>query len=156
VTPRFDVWVCQGRVCRSAGGDAVSVAVGSAIAACGDGANARPLRGGCYGLCELGPNVVVRRFDSATADGADVNADGADVSADRLTISGARNETVYCGVAAADADDIVRAHVVDDAPLVRLTRVMRERELEPKTPIERRMRDLRVARAKATGTHGDE
>ncbi len=130
---RFDVWVCQGRLCTSHGSDDVSAAVVEASA----GTDAvTVLRGGCYGLCEMGPNVVVRRF----------TADGEDTSVDRLTLSHGENETVYCGVAPADARGIVNTHVVDDVPLHRLTRAVREKMLLPRTPIEERMRDLRLKR----------
>ncbi len=131
---RFDVWVCQGRLCTSHGSDAVCGAVVEAAAGHDD---VSVYRGGCYGLCELGPNVVVRRFEAAAA---------VDTNADRLTLSHAENETVYCGVAPHDAGAVVSAHVDDDAPLVRLTRAVREKEIVPKTPIEQRMRDLRLKR----------
>ncbi len=133
---RFDVWVCHGRMCRSAGGDAVFAAMRDA-----ENDSVAVLRGGCYGLCDIGPNVVVRRCAH----------DPNERDADLLSLTGDNNETVYCGVAALDAPDIVNAHVTHDAPLVRLTRAVREKELEPTTPIERRMRALRKERALAAG-----
>lgn len=143
---RFDVWVCRGRVCSANGSAAVFDAFQQAVAASSSSPSPSPsvrvLRGGCYGLCELGPNVVVRRFEGEVATGS------RDTDADRLTLSGGDNEVVYCGVAPGDAGDVVSAHVIDGAPLIRLTRAVRQHELEPRTPIERRMRDLRVARAR--------
>jgi len=141
---RFDVWVCRGRVCSANGSAAVADAFQQAVSAPSSSSpSVRVLRGGCFGLCELGPNVVVRRFAAEATSGRT-----RDIEADRLTLSGADNEVVYCGVAPVDAGDVIAAHVVDDAPLLRLTRAVRQHELEPRTPIERRMRDLRVARAR--------
>jgi (2Fe-2S) ferredoxin len=141
---RFEMWVCRGRVCSANGSAAVGDAFQQAVSSASSlSSSVRVLRGGCYGLCELGPNVVVRRFGG---EGATGSAAAGDTDADRLTLSGADNEVVYCGVAPGDAGDVVNAHVVADAPLIRLTRSVRQHELEPRTPIERRMRDLRVAR----------
>jgi (2Fe-2S) ferredoxin len=130
----FDLWVCQGRMCTANGSDVVAVAAAASAPAC-----VTVLRGGCYGLCDLGPNVVVRRF-------VDDNRDPTQVDADRLSLTYTANEHVYCGVGAGDLDAIVSAHVVDDAPLVRLTRAVREREITPKSPVESRMRTLRERR----------
>lgn len=130
----FDVWVCHGRLCTANGSDVVAVAAAAAASSC-----VTVLRGGCYGLCDLGPNVVVRRF-------VDDHRDPAQVAADRLSLTHTANEHVYCGVDAGDVEAIVSSHVVDDAPLVRLTRAVRERELAPKSPVEERMRALRERR----------
>ncbi len=132
--PHFDLWVCRGRMCTANGSNAVADAFDVVTA---DNAAVTPLRGGCYGLCDLGPNVVVRRFVD----------DSEDLAADRLSLTGADNETVYCGVHVKDVADVVNAHVVDDVPLVRLTRAVREHELQPTSPIEQRMRALRERRS---------
>ena len=141
----FDVWVCRGRVCSANGSEGVADAFDTAVAGT---SRVRVLRGGCYGLCELGPNVVVRRFVDGDA------AAGSTADVDRLTLSGADNEVVYCGVAVSDAAAVIAAHVVQDTPLLRLTRAVRQQELEPRTPIERRMRDLRVARERRGQNRG--
>lgn len=132
--PHFDLWVCRGRLCTANGSDVVTAAAQGAAPS-----RVTVLRGGCYGLCDLGPNVVVRRF----VDGA---RDPAQQEADRLSLTNAANEHVYCGVAVSDIAAIVSAHVDDDAPVIRLSRAVRERELAPKSPIEERMRALRGRR----------
>lgn len=104
------------------------------------------LRGGCYGLCELGPNVVVRRRRGAAPD--------RDATNDRLSLAGGADETVYCGVGVDDAAAVVAAHVDGDAPLVRLTRVVQEATQQPRTAIEERIRALRAAR-RAGDTTGE-
>lgn len=134
---RFDLWVCRGRMCTANGSNAVADASEGAVVAAHAEAVVEVVRGGCYGLCDLGPNVVVRRFVD----------DAEDVTADRLSLTGADNEFVYCGVHVTDVKDIVAAHVVDDAPLVRLTRAVREREIVASSPIEQRMRALRERRS---------
>lgn len=142
---RFDVWVCRGRVCSANGSERVAAAFEAAVVGT---PGARLLSGGCYGLCEIGPNVVVRRLVDGDAVAASATA------ADRLSLSGADNEVVYCGVDTSDAVAVIAAHIVDDTPLVRLTRAVRQQELEPRTPIERRMRDLRVARERRGQNRG--
>jgi len=133
----FDVWVCRGRLCSAAGSARVAEAFTSSSAA---SPQVTVRRGGCYGLCELGPNVVVRRRTAAQAPTS--------VDDDRPSLAGGAHETVYCGVGVADVDDVLASHLTHDAPLVRLTRAVRERELLPRTPIEERMRALRAERAR--------
>ncbi len=57
----FRVSVCKGVDCRSRGSDAVWAAARELAARLGLSPERCWLyRGGCYGLCQLGPNVVVR------------------------------------------------------------------------------------------------
>jgi len=140
--PHFDLWVCRGRMCTANGSNGLAAAFDAAVV---DEPCVTVLRGGCYGLCDLGPNVVVRRH---VADAAVDRSVVEHSAADRLTLTGADNESVYCGVDVADVVDVVHAHVVDDSPLVRLERAVREQELAPTTEIERRMRALRAMRDK--------
>lgn len=133
----FDVWVCRGRLCSAAGSARVAEAFTSSSAS---SPQVTVRRGGCYGLCELGPNAVVRRRRASAPSTA--------VDDDRLSLAGGADETVYCGVAVDDVDAVLSSHLEHDAPLVRLTRAVRERELLPRTPIEERMRALRAARAR--------
>lgn len=142
---RFDVWVCRGRLC-SAGGSA------RLFDACVASSSSRPdvavLRGGCYGLCEVGPNVVVRRRRGAAPVGQSEPRPGDPEGDDRLSLTGGADEHVYCGVAVDDVEALLDAHLNRDEPLVRLTRAVREREMVPRTPIEERIRALRASRAR--------
>ena len=95
----------------------------------------RVLRGGCYGLCEIGANVVVRRF--ATRDAAPQTA------ADRLTLTGRANETVYAGLAPADLERVLRSHLDDDRAVESLTRAARESSLPAPSDVAARIRALR-------------
>ena len=95
------------------------------------------LRGGCYGLCELGPNVVVReRRDEVVADD----------DADRLSLTHVEGETVYCGVAPADVDRILHAHARGEASVAELTREAREAGEPAPTTVAARVRALRRRR----------
>lgn len=131
--PRFDVWVCEGRLCRANGADDVTRACAHEL----DGQDrARLHRGGCYGLCDLGPNVVIRRRDAGDVD----------VDADRLSLTEADNEFVSCGVTPSDVPELLSSFLVDDQPLVRLSRAVKEGGLPPRSTIEARMRALRQQR----------
>ena len=120
-------------MCTSNGSDDVA----AGLHAFADGAErCRVLRGGCYGLCEIGPNVVVRRhvgeFPSADVD--------------RLSLTDAANETVYSKMSPAEGVDALRSHLDRDEAIERLTRDARERELPPKSPVAAKLRALREKR----------
>jgi (2Fe-2S) ferredoxin len=57
---RYRLAVCKGSDCRRGGSEAVFQAVRQAVAERRLQARCEVVRGGCYGLCHLGPNVVVR------------------------------------------------------------------------------------------------
>jgi (2Fe-2S) ferredoxin len=58
--PRYRMSVCRGPDCRRNGAERVFAAAREVAAAEGLEAKCTVARGGCYGLCHLGPNVVVR------------------------------------------------------------------------------------------------
>ena len=58
--PRFRVSICKGVDCRSNGADAVLAAAKDELARNDPQGMCRLERGGCYGLCREGPNVVIR------------------------------------------------------------------------------------------------
>src|SRR5688500_17955606 len=94
--PLFDVWVCQGRMCTANGSDVVAARMRDHA----DLDRCRVLRGGCFGLCEIGPNVVVRRHLQQLPD----------ADADRCSLTQEPNETVYSGLTPGDAGLVLRAH----------------------------------------------
>jgi (2Fe-2S) ferredoxin len=57
---RYRLSVCKGPVCRPGGSDRVFQTALAEVAAQGLSEKCTVARGGCYGLCHLGPNVVVR------------------------------------------------------------------------------------------------
>ncbi|HEY4222395.1 MAG TPA: (2Fe-2S) ferredoxin domain-containing protein [Myxococcota bacterium] len=141
--PLFDVWVCQGRMCTGNGSDAVAERARDQAASYDGGPHAdrcRVLRGGCYGLCEIGPNVVVRRHEHQRPD----------PDADRLSLTHDKNESVYSGMSPADIDGVLHAHLVYDLDVPELSRLARERDLPPQSPVAAKLRALRERRKTAT------
>lgn len=102
------------------------------------GGRCRQLRGGCYGLCDIGPNVIVRRW---AAEGELPSPD-----VDRLTVTDEDNETVYCGISIAELEVVVASHLEKDAAVPELTRDAREALLPPQSVVAAKLRALRAAR----------
>ncbi len=135
--PVFDVFVCRGRMCSSKGSDLLYVALGRVQEERPE-ARLRLRRGGCYGLCDLSPNVVVRRYDDETA--------RPDADDDLLSLTEADNETAYCTITLEDVHALVRSHLEDDTPYAPAGRDVREAEHPPKNEVEARLRRLRQRR----------
>lgn len=57
---KFRLAVCKGPDCRRGGSEAVYQAARSGVAEAGLAPRCEVVRGGCYGLCHLGPNLVLR------------------------------------------------------------------------------------------------
>jgi (2Fe-2S) ferredoxin len=57
---RYRLSVCKGPDCRRNGSDGVYAKAQDTLAKCKLTDTCEAYRGGCYGLCHLGPNVVVR------------------------------------------------------------------------------------------------
>ena len=137
-----DVFVCEGRVCTSNGAAVVAAGLTAALGERGDEAsNARVRRGGCYGLCDLGPNVLVRRKA----------ADAIDDDADRLSLRGGADEDVCIAVSAADVVALADGVATNGRPPVAQLRATRESTLPPRSPIEARLRALRAQRGPTKG-----
>ena len=58
--PNYRLSICKGPDCRFNGSDAVMEAAEAALREMGLAGRCKLVRGGCYGLCHLGPNVVLR------------------------------------------------------------------------------------------------
>jgi (2Fe-2S) ferredoxin len=65
---KYRVSVCKGPDCRAGGSDEVFRALREKLQASPAGGRCTLFRGGCYGLCHLGPNVVVRVDDGRPRD----------------------------------------------------------------------------------------
>ena len=57
---RYRLAVCKGADCRRGGADKVYAAAREEVRRLGATSRCEVYRGGCYGLCHLGPNAVVR------------------------------------------------------------------------------------------------
>lgn len=100
-----------------------------------DEARCRVLRGGCFGLCDFAPNIVIRRWAS--------RGRLPDPSVDRLSLTGRSNETVYSRVDPDDLERLLRAHLDDDAPISSLTLIAREGAERPRSTVAERIWALR-------------
>jgi len=58
--PTYRVSICKGPDCRRNGSDRVMAAAQESVKELGLNGRCTLVRGGCYGLCHLGANVVVR------------------------------------------------------------------------------------------------
>jgi (2Fe-2S) ferredoxin len=121
-------------MCTAHGSDKLAVHARQLV----DAERCRVLRGGCYGLCEIGPNVVVRRFEEREAQ--------PDTAADRLTLTERGNETVYSRMTPADLAIVLRAHLEEDHAVDELTRQARESTLPAPSDVAARIRALRDKR----------
>ena len=58
--PNYRVSICKGPDCRRNGAERVATAAQESVRELDLGGRCTLSRGGCYGLCHLGPNVVIR------------------------------------------------------------------------------------------------
>lgn len=116
-------------------------------------ARVRLLRGGCFGLCEMSANVVVRRWARKSS--------LPDPSVDRLRVTGRANEVIYSRMVPHEVERVLCAHVREDAPADELTLEAREEEVPPTSATARNLRRLRQSwrrrqRQRKPGADGDD
>lgn len=122
-------------MCTAHGADALAQRARDGASLMGE--RCRVLRGGCYGLCELGPNVVVRPRG---------NDDATELDVDRLSLTRQAGETVYSGVTPPDVDRILAAHGRGGPPVAELTLEAREARIPPGSEVAEKIRALRRRR----------
>jgi (2Fe-2S) ferredoxin len=108
VTSRFRLSVCKGPDCRARKADAVFAAVQAEVAATGLAEKCKVQRGGCYGLCEFGPNVVVR---------PDTNRPADPFSRENYELVGSPGEVHYAEMTPEKAVEVVRQHIARGEPV---------------------------------------
>lgn len=108
--PHVLVSVCKTSECKARGADALAARIGARVREAGIADRVKVQRGGCWGLCNLGPNVVVRQGDAAAA--IERNIFGGDAS-----FQGRVGEFHYPGCTPAVADRIVDEHLVAGKPI---------------------------------------
>jgi len=103
VTTRWRLSVCKGPDCKANGSDPVYARAKELVSG--------PLkercelfRGGCYGLCHLGPNVVIRPDTGKPAD---------PLSSDDFQLLNVPGETYYWAMTAEKIERVVREHVAE-------------------------------------------
>jgi len=123
---RYRLAVCKGPNCSFNGARAVVEALREALKAQGLGQRCTLARGGCYGLCAFGPNVIVRRED--------VNAPVNPLAPGDFMLLGVEGEYHYSAVNPAGAARIVAEHIGQDRPVEELLHVNRAKGISvPKT-----------------------
>lgn len=110
---RYRMAVCKGPDCSRGGGPAVFAALKAALEARNLQSRCELYRGGCYGLCHLGPNVIVREA---------VEGQKRDpFSREDYELTGLPGEVHYAGMRKELAERLVAEHVGNDAPVLELT-----------------------------------
>lgn len=104
---RFRIAVCKGPDCKRGGGDAVFAAVKAEVLTQGLGDLCEVTRGGCYGLCHMGPNVVIRELSGRARD---------PFSREDFQLMGWDGEHHYAEMSAAKAPRVIAEHVGKDSP----------------------------------------
>lgn len=108
--PRMLVSVCKGSECRDRGADELCERIRDAVEAAGADDRIKVTRGGCWGLCNLGANVVVRQDAAAAA--VENNVFGGDAS-----FAGRVGEFAYGAMTEQGADRVVAQHLLKGEPV---------------------------------------
>jgi len=111
--PHFLVSVCKGSECVARGSDALHAEAVACVKEQRLGDHVTVTRGGCWGLCNLGPNVVVRQDEAARA------VEGALFGHD-ATFLGKVGEFHYGACAVETVQRIVREHLAEGHPIPEL------------------------------------
>lgn len=110
---RVLVSVCKGSECCDRGADRLHELLQERVRAAGLGEGLRVTRGGCWGLCNLGPNVVVRQ--DAAVEAVERDAFGGDAA-----FHGKVGEYHYGAVTEAGVRRIVDEHLTGGAPVAEM------------------------------------
>ena len=137
--PKYDVFVCHGKVCGGLKSAELYSYTLNWIDENGQSEHVRVRRGGCYGLCDLANNVVVRRYEPSR--------DFPQEEADLLTLTHQTNETVYSTIGEDELEIIMNTHIANDAVVEHYTLAQREAETKPMSKTMERIRQLRSKRA---------
>jgi (2Fe-2S) ferredoxin len=105
---KYAVSICQGPDCTGNGSDELVPVFEAAVAERGLRSRCTLKRGGCYGLCHEGPNVIVRLDTGAAPD---------PFSSEDYELTGAPGEVHYPEMTAAKVVQVVREHLAGDAPV---------------------------------------
>lgn len=108
---KYVVSICQGPDCTGNGSDALVPVAERCLRELGLTGKCRLKRGGCYGLCEQGANVIVRLDTGAAED---------PFAADDFELTFAPGETHYCEMDAERLERVLREHIGGDAPVPEL------------------------------------
>lgn len=108
---KYLVSVCKGPDCRRNGSDAVFAEMKSAVQQAGLSSRCEVYRGGCYGLCHLGANVVIREDTGRKKD---------PLSREDFQLMGWPGETHYGTMTPEKARRVVKEHLAEDREIPEL------------------------------------
>ena len=108
---RYRVSVCKGMDCKADGANELFAQARDELARRGLGARCELYRGGCYGLCHLGPNVVVREDTGRKRD---------PFSREDFQLMGWEGEAYYARMTAEKLQRIIAEHLAEDRPVTEL------------------------------------
>lgn len=104
---KYRLAVCKGPDCKRGGSDAVYAAVKSELQAQGLADRCEATRGGCYGLCHMGPNVVIREVGGRPQD---------PFSREDFQLMGWEGEHHYAAMNPTKVPKVLAEHVGQDSP----------------------------------------
>jgi (2Fe-2S) ferredoxin len=105
---RYRLAVCKGTDCRRNGSDRVFASARAELAARCLQPRCEVFRGGCYGMCEHGPNVVVREDTGQPRD---------PFSREDFQLMGSPGEVHYSGMTPEKMARVMEEHVGCDLPV---------------------------------------
>lgn len=105
---KYRLAVCKGTDCRRNGADQVFAAAKTQIAEGALQSRCEVYRGGCYGLCHLGANVVVREDTGKKRD---------PFSREDFQLMGWDHEVYYGAMSVEKITQVIQHHVKNDAPV---------------------------------------
>lgn len=105
---KYRLSVCKGPDCRRNGAERVFLAARAQLAERGLAGQCELYRGGCYGLCHLGPNVVVRE---------DQGRKKSPLSPEDFQLMGWADEVYYWAMTAEKMGQVISEHIGDDSPV---------------------------------------
>jgi (2Fe-2S) ferredoxin len=105
---KYRLAVCKGPDCRRGGSEAVYQDARKQVAEQGLAERCQVARGGCYGLCHLGPNVVVREDTGRPKD---------PFSPEDYQLMGWEGEVHYGSMTPERLHRVLEEHVGEDRPV---------------------------------------
>lgn len=105
---KYRLSVCKGADCKDNGSDPVFKQANASVKAAGLQGQCEVYRGGCYGLCHLGPNVVIREDKGRPID---------PFASDDFQLTFEPGETYYWKMDPDRMTQVVQEHVRDDRPV---------------------------------------
>ncbi|AKQ67392.1 ferredoxin-related protein [Myxococcus hansupus] len=108
---RYRLSVCKGSSCKAGGADAVYAEARDSLSGQGLVPRCELYRGGCYGFCHMGPNVVVREDTGRKRD---------PLSPEDYQLMGWDGEVYYSEMTPEKMRRVVSEHIAKDAPVKEL------------------------------------